>query len=90
MARGGGTTRREQTPRPHPARGEAAPRAAVTAASAGPGPASPGERVLRFLAAIVFLCGVVSFAGSSVFDIHSISVAGNHAVAASDMNFART
>ncbi len=77
-------TRHQQAPRPHRSRGEAMPRTAV-AGAAPAGAASAGERVVRFLAAIVFLCGVVSFTGSSVFDIRSISVAGNRAVAASDI-----
>jgi len=57
---------------------------AGTAVSAGRA-AAVGARVLRFLAAIAFLCGVVSFAGSSVFDIRSISVAGNRAVPAEEI-----
>lgn len=81
-----GSPPHEHAPRPHRSRGEVPPRtAAVGGGGAAAGASSAGERVLRFLAAIVFLCGVVSFAGSSVFDIRSISVAGNHAVAASDI-----
>ena len=52
----------------------------------GPGrPALVGARVVRFLAAMAFLCGVVSFAGSSLFDVRSVDVAGNRAVAASEI-----
>lgn len=47
--------------------------------------ASASVRIVRFLAAIAFLCAVVSFAGSSVFEIRSVDVAGNRAVAASEI-----
>jgi cell division protein FtsQ len=47
--------------------------------------ASAAARVVRFLAEIAFLCGVVSFAGSSLFDVRSVDVAGNQAVAASEI-----
>lgn len=57
-----------------------APRRATTGGSAG-----SGKRVLRFFAAIAFLCGVVSFTGSSVFDIRSVTVTGNSAVPASEI-----
>jgi cell division protein FtsQ len=57
---------------------------------AGEGTGSPrgrsaGERVLRFLAAIAFLCGAASFTGSSEFDIRTINVAGNRAVPAAEI-----
>jgi cell division protein FtsQ len=51
----------------------------------GGGSVALAERVVRFLAAITFLCGVVSFAGSSLFDVRSITVTGNQAVAAADV-----
>ncbi|HEV2439801.1 MAG TPA: FtsQ-type POTRA domain-containing protein [bacterium] len=44
-----------------------------------------GERALRFLAVVAFVCGVVSFTGSSVFDIRSVSVTGNRVVPGSDI-----
>lgn len=47
--------------------------------------ASLVERIVRFFAVIAFLCGVASFAGSSAFDIQSIDVTGNEAVAADDV-----
>jgi|GEM_PF-1811942 len=73
---------------PRPRQGDAAvglrggSRRGATGPAAGPadGTASTAARMLRFLAAIAFLCGAVSFTGSSVFDIRSIGVAGNRAV----------
>jgi cell division protein FtsQ len=41
--------------------------------------------VLRFLAAMSFLCGAVSFAGSSAFGIRSITVSGNDAVPSAEV-----
>jgi cell division protein FtsQ len=77
---------------PRPREGDPAPtvrreprRAATGRAVPAGGRGSAGERVLRFLAAIAFLCGVASFAGSSVFDIRSISVSGNRAVPAPEV-----
>ena len=81
-------TRHAQAPRTARATGG---RGAGPRGRGGTGPAEPGrtaaagERVLRFLAAIAFLCGVVSFAGSSLFDIRSVEVAGNHVVAVPDI-----
>ncbi|HEV2284089.1 MAG TPA: FtsQ-type POTRA domain-containing protein [bacterium] len=78
---------------PRPPVGDAAavlPRGPRRAAPGAPAvsagsPAAAGRRVVRFLAAIAFLCGGVSFAGSSVFDIRSVSVAGNRAVPAPEI-----
>jgi cell division septal protein FtsQ len=47
--------------------------------------AALAERVARFLALIALLCGGASFAGSSTFDIQSVTVTGNEAVADSDV-----
>lgn len=70
-------TRHDQPPRSHQG---------GSAGTAVPGvAASAGERVLRFFAAIALLCGAVSFTGSSVFDIRSVEVAGNRAVATADI-----
>jgi cell division protein FtsQ len=82
----GRTARQVQAARPERSKGDAMPPPAVIGESAWSGGAAPtGERVLRFVAAIAFLCAVVSFTGSSVFDIRSISVAGNRAVAEPDI-----
>jgi cell division protein FtsQ len=43
------------------------------------------ERVVRLVALVALLCGIASFAGSSVFDIQSVGVAGNDTLAASDV-----
>lgn len=40
----------------------------------------PGERVLRFLAAIAFLCALAAFPASDLFALRTVTVAGNHAV----------
>jgi cell division protein FtsQ len=47
--------------------------------------ASLVPRFVRFFAVIAFVCGVASFAGSSTFDIQTIGVVGNEAVAADDV-----
>jgi cell division protein FtsQ len=47
--------------------------------------AALGARVLRLAAIVAFLCGIASFSGSSVFEIQSIDVAGNEAVAAPEV-----
>ena len=44
-----------------------------------------GPRVVRFLAAMAFLCGVASFAQSSAFEVRSVTVTGNEAVASDEI-----
>lgn len=44
-----------------------------------------GPRVVRFLAAMAVLCGIASFAQSSAFDVQSVTVAGNEAVASDEI-----
>ncbi len=65
----------------------AAPRQRGRADPAGGAASRPpvGKRVLRFFAAIAFLCGVVSFTGSSVFDIKSVTVTGGGVVPVSEI-----
>jgi len=41
--------------------------------------------VIRFLSAICALCGVAAFAGSSLFDLGTVSVTGNHAIPAPEV-----
>ncbi|HKX19665.1 MAG TPA: FtsQ-type POTRA domain-containing protein [bacterium] len=48
-------------------------------------PSRIGKRVLRFFAVISFLCAAVSFTGSSVFDIRSVTVTGSGAITASEI-----
>lgn len=78
-------TRRYHSPRPRAARGDAGSGPVAAMASPRSGGAAVGERAFRFLAAVAFLCGAVSFTGSSIFDIRSIVVGGNRAVATADI-----
>lgn len=78
-------TRHHQAPRSSRWWGGGAHPASGGSRGGGNGQGSAAERVVRFLAAIAFLCGVASFAGSSVFDIQSVEVAGNQAVPAPDI-----
>lgn len=65
----------------------AAPRNGVTAdAARNAASGRPvGKRVLRFFAAIAFLCGVVSFTKSSAFDVKSVTVTGSSVVPVSEI-----
>jgi cell division protein FtsQ len=69
-----------------PAGGAAAPRRTPDAGwAAWRAAASLVPRFARFFAVIALLCGVASFADSSAFDIQTIDVRGNEAVAADDV-----
>lgn len=86
-----GRPRRTRAGREDPLRttlGRGLPRASVhdlRASGRDPGDSgaagrSLGERALRFLAAIAFLCALAAFPASDLFALHTVTVAGNRVV----------